>query len=122
MSTSITVEGDERLRATMSHAADDLADMATVGRSAGEVVRARAASNAPKVTGRLAASVRASSTASEVVVASSIAYAARVNYGMPSVSQPAQPFMSDALRDTESAVIAMYSRRVDGAISHIRGA
>jgi phage gpG-like protein len=120
--TSITVEGDERLTATLHHAADDLADMSSVGGSAGEVVRARAASNAPKVTGRLAGSVRASATSSEVVVASTLVYAGRVQYGMPSVSQPAQPFMSDALRETERAVVDLYARRCDHAMSQVQGA
>jgi hypothetical protein len=41
---------------------------------------------------------------------------------MPSVSQPAQPFMSDALRETERAVVDLYARRCDHAMSQVQGA
>jgi phage gpG-like protein len=122
MTTRITVEGDAMLAATLHRAAGDLADLTATGRGAGEVVRARAASNAPKRTGRLAGSVRASASRSEVVVAAGVVYAARVNYGMPSVGQPAQPFLSDALGDTQREVGARYERAVNTAVSHVRGA
>jgi phage gpG-like protein len=120
--TSVTVEGDKRLVATMHAAADDLNDLTSTGRGAGGVVRARAASNAPKVTGRLSGSVRVSASATEVVVASGLVYAARVNYGMPSVGQAAQPFMTDALGETEREVVARYERATAAAISHVKGA
>lgn len=122
MSESITVEGERELVATLHRAAADLADMGTTNRGVGEVLRARAASNAPKVTGRLAGSVRVKVTATETVVASALVYARRVNYGMPSVGQPAQPFMTDALGDTQREIVARYERAIGAAISHVRGA
>lgn len=122
MTTRITVEGDTMLAATLRRAAGELGDLASTGRAAGEIVRARAASNAPKRTGRLSGSVTAAATRTEVVIASGVVYAARVNYGMPSVGQPAQPFMSDALGDTQKEVVARYERAVNTAVSHVRGA
>jgi HK97 gp10 family phage protein len=122
MTTRVTVEGDTMLAATLHRAAAELADLSATGRGAGELVRARAASNAPKRTGRLAGSVRASASRSEVVVASGTVYAARVNYGMPSVGQPAQPFLTNALGDTQKEVVARYERAVNAAVSHVRGA
>jgi len=119
---AVTVVGDKRLAATMANATRMLADMSSAHKEAGEVVRARAASNAPKRTGRLAASVTASASAGEVVVASALPYARRVNYGAPSVGQAAQPFMTNALADTQSATLTKYNRRCQVAMAQVKGA
>lgn len=119
---AMTVEGDERLRATMHAAADDIGDMSSTGRAVGELVRVRAATTAPKLTGALASSVRASETSGEVEIASDLVYAARVNFGAPSVGQAAQPFMTDALADTENLITEAYERDVARAVSQVKGA
>ena len=119
---AITVEGDETLAATTRHAADELADMAGENRAAGEVVRARAASNAPKVSGTLAGSITVQASAVGVVVAATAIYAARINYGWPAGGLAAQPFMTDALADTERAIIDTHGRRVNTVVGGIRGA
>lgn len=122
MTDTISVTGDTMLAATLHNAARQLDDMAATNRQAGEVVRARAASNAPKRTGRLAGSVRVSASGHEAVVSSSVVYAARVNYGMPSVGQVAQPFMTNALASTASASVDKYEARVNAIVRTIRGA
>jgi len=117
-----TVEGDAALKATTRHAADEIGDLDSTGRAAGEVVRARAASAAPKVSGRLAGSVRVVASAQEVVVASDLVYAPRINFGWPAGGLAAQPFLTDALADTERAITDQYERRVNAIVGGIRGA
>jgi phage gpG-like protein len=120
---TITVDGDERLAATAREAADDLGDMTTTNRGVAEIAKARAAGNAPRITGRLAGSVRvASVTALEVVIAADAEYSAFVNYGVPSRGQVAQPFMTDALRDTQTEIVHAYASRVDSITHDIKGA
>lgn len=121
--TPLTVEGDERLAATARHAADELRDMDTANRAVGEIVRARAASDAPRVSGRLAGSVVVASVSStEVVIAATEVYAPPINYGWSARNIVAQPFMTNALNETQSAAIDIYGRRVNDAVSHIKGA
>lgn len=119
---NVTVVGADRLAMTMRAAAHDLADMSTSNRAVGEVVRARAASLAPKVTGRLAGSVRPSYDGGEVVIASGLVYAPPINYGWPAHNIVAQPFMVNAVEDSRTAVVARYSSDVGQAIKQIKGA
>lgn len=120
MSESVTVVGDKMLAATLANAARQIADMAPTNRESAEVVRARAASNAPKRTGRLAGSVRASSSSGEAVIAATAPYSAFVEYGHQTV--PARPFMRNALRDTQSTVVEKTNRRCQVAMAQVRGA
>jgi len=117
------VEGSERLAATCRDAGDELADMEAANRTVGELVRGRAATDAPKVSGRLAGSLRVSSvTKSEVVVASDLVYAAPINFGWPARNISAQPFMSNALNESEKFVLQTYEARVGAAVSGVKGA
>lgn len=122
MANRVIVTGDKMLAATLHNAARQLVNMTSTHAQAGEVVRARAASNAPKRSGRLAGSVRASASSDEVEVSSSVVYARRVNYGMPSVGQAAQPFMTNALRDTEREVVGRYAKATGQAVAQVKGA
>lgn len=119
---NVTVDGADRLAITMRAAAADLADMSTSNRAVGEVVRARAASAAPKVSGRLAGSVRAYPARGEVEIASALVYAPPINYGWPARNIVAQPFMVNAVNDSRAAVVARYASDVGSTIKHIRGA
>lgn len=117
------VVGAERLAMTMRAAAADLADMSTSNRAVGEVVRARAASNAPKRTGRLAGSVQVVGVdAGEVVVGSGLVYAPPIHYGWARHNIVAQPFMTNAISDARTTVVARYASDVATPITHIRGA
>jgi phage gpG-like protein len=124
MTSAVRTEiiGDKRLAATMRSAAIQIQDMESTNKGIGERVRARASSNAPKVTGRLAGSVRASASSREVVVASSLEYAGVIERGKPSVGTPAQPFMANAMRDTERQNVDDIERRVNLACAQIKGA
>lgn len=118
---TMTLDGDERLEATARHAADDLEDMTTTGRGVGELVRARAASNAPKVTGFLAGSVVVESVDRlEVVIAATAEYANIIEFGRTGV--PAKPFMRNAMRDTQTATVEAYERKVSSSVSNVKGA
>ena len=118
----ISIEGDERLAATTRAAAHDLADMDTSNRAVGEVVRARAASAAPKVTGALAGSVRADVTANGVDVASDLVYAPVINNGWAAHNIVAQPFMTNALADATSLVLAKYTDEIGDDMRQVKGA
>ena len=119
---SVSVDGDERLVATTRAAAHDLAELDTSNRAVGEVVRARAASNAPKVTGRLAGSVRADVVANGVEIASDLVYAPVINNGWPAHNIVAQPFMTNALSEATSLVLAKYTDEIGDDMRQVKGA
>lgn len=117
----MTVEGDERLAATARKAADDLDDMSTTGRGVAETIRARAASNAPKVTGYLSGSVVVAAVGKlDVEIAATAEYSNVVEYGHQDV--PAKPFMANALRDSQALIVAAYSRDVADTVDNVKGA
>lgn len=119
---AMTLEGDERLTSTARHAADELGDMSAPGRAVGEMTRARAASNAPKVTGYLAGSVIVQSVNRlEVVIAATAEYSNIVESGRPSVGVPAKPFMANAMRDTQAAAEAAYAKQVSDTVDNVKG-
>lgn len=118
---AVSVDGDEDLARTTRAAADDLADMDSANRAIGELVRARAASAAPKLTGALAGSVRASATATEIEVVSDLVYAPVINNGWPGHNISAQPFMTSALNAATATIVDRYADETSQAVSHIHG-
>lgn len=73
----------------------------------------------PRVSGRLAGSVRSSGQARTGVVRAgkaSVPYAGPIHFGWPKRNIRANPFLSSALERQESAVVEVYERGVGDLI------
>lgn len=91
---------------------------------AARIVAEVGAAKAPKVTGRLAASVRGSGAKTQAVAragGAAVPYAGPIHWGWPARNIEPQPFLADALEETESVWSPVYERAVDRAIAKIRG-
>lgn len=121
----IKVEGGARLRRTLRQAGSDLQDLAAAHAATAQLVAAAGRARAPKVSGRLAGTIRPSGTKTKAVVRAGFArvpYAGPIHWGWPSRNISAQPFLSDAATSTEPAWQNIYMQAVDKAISKVEGA
>lgn len=117
----ITVEGDETLKRTL-HDAEQQIEHMDQGENARQVQQ-RAQARAPKVTGRLRASIVAKDLGQgKAQVASELVYAPVIHYGWPAHSISPQPFLTTALDDSVQLVEADNLRQANQALSHVRGA
>lgn len=120
----IRVEGAANLRRTMRKAGDDLGDLQEAHAAAAAIAGARARETAPQRTGRLASSVRwsgAKATATVRAGGASVPYAMPIHWGWPARGIPAQPFISEAARATESAWTAVYEAAVEAILHRVKG-
>src|SRR6188508_1995954 len=100
----VKVEGARQLRATLRKAGDDLGDLQRIHATVSRIVAARAASNAPRVSGALAGSVRGSQAKTRAIVRAGgarVPYAGPIHWGWPRRNIAATLFASRAATDTE---------------------
>lgn len=118
------VEGARELAQTAHAAADSLGDMASAHSKAGAYMAQVARSKAPSVSGRLAGSVRADHSATEVTVTAGgpgVPYAGPIHWGWPARNISAQPFLVDALEATQTSVVSIYGDDVQRTVATIHG-
>jgi hypothetical protein len=121
---TIEVEGARELRRTLAKAGADLDDLKTVHREVGAYVGARAVADAPKVSGRLAGSMRPSAAKASATIrfgSASIPYAGVIHWGWPGHNIAANPFASTAAEETEPTWLDMYMRRIEQIVAKVKG-
>lgn len=119
--TKIELDGDRELRATLARAENDLEELDQSEN--GRLVEQRARAGAPKLSGALANSVRASDAAGGTVeIASDLIYAAPIHYGWPAHNISPNPFLAEALADSESVIEANNLREANRILERVRGA
>ena len=116
MSSAPTVQvvGAKELRKTMKAAGDDLGDLKDVHQAVGQLVVGVAQGLAPKRSGALAGSIRATRQAGGVAIkvgSARIPYANPIHWGWPKRNIEAQPFLSDAATQSEAQWVAPSMRR-----------
>lgn len=87
----------------------------------GSIVSAAAAARAPKVTGKLAASVRPMARQTSVRIASRVVYAGPIHWGWAARNIAPHTFISDAATSTEPAWLELYWREIEDALRIVRG-
>jgi len=122
MADSVVVEGARELRATTSRAASELSRMDTADKRAGAYLAQRAKGLAPRVTGRLAGSIRAGQTKDAATVTATAVYAGVIHWGWPARNIRAHPFLVDALSAGEPTVASIYMDEVTQIVYTIKGA
>lgn len=126
---TVQVLGARQLRATLRAAGDDLTDLRDANRAAGDVVAGAGQSRAPRVSGRLAASVRASGTKTAAIVragnnrstASAVPYGNPIHWGWFKRGIRPNPFLSLAAQATEPVWRKPYETALDKAIQKVKG-
>ena len=123
MAVEVRIDGSSRLAATLAAAARDLADFSTPNKAAARAAASRAKSIAPKRTGALASSIRATGNrrVGMITAGSGIGYARPVHWGAPGRGIPARPFLSIAAQGTEGTWIQTYEQHVDDVLSDVKG-
>jgi len=114
MTGAYQVKGADQLAATLHAAGADLATLEATHRRAGETILDAARPRTPVRTGRLVSSLFATVDAAGVTVSAGAPYAAAVH--------AADPFLSDALKTTQTVVVGLYETAVTAAVDSVHGA
>jgi len=122
MGETVTVKGARELRATTLRAASELSRMDQADKRAGAYLAQRAKGMAPRVTGRLAGSIRAGQTRDAATVTATAVYAGVIHWGWPARNIRSQPFLVDALSAGEPTVATIYMDEVTRTVYTIKGA
>lgn len=125
----LEIEGGRTLRRTLKEAGADLKELKAVHREVAGVVAGRAASWAPKVSGRLAGTVRAGATQRAAVVRAGnnrrskagVPYAGPIHWGWPRRGITANPFLSYSAQSTESQWVGIFFDYVEETIDNVKG-
>lgn len=121
---TVEIEGARELRRTLAKAGADLNDLKETHREVGAFVGARAVSNAPKVSGALAGSMRPASAKTSATVrfgSKAIPYAGVIHWGWPGHNIASNPFASTAAEDTEETWLGMYMDRIERLVATVKG-
>jgi hypothetical protein len=121
MATKATVEGAAELSASFRRASSDLEHMNDSHSRVGGFVVTQAKMAAPRRTGRLAGSIRATATGSDVTIGSGLIYAGVIHNGWPRHGITANPFLRVPAERTQGSWINYYDAEVDRIVGRIHG-
>ena len=119
--STIQVKGADRLASTLKDASDELTDLAAANAAIGTMVVNEARGLAPKRTGQLAGSITATVAVGVIDVAADVVYAGPIHWGWPAHSIAAQPFIYDAIRNTEEQSVQIYTDELDRVLEKVKG-
>lgn len=122
MKVNAQVVGAEALASTLRKAADDLGDMSDPAQKTASFLANRGRIDAPRRTGRLAASVHADSDRTEARVISGLVYSNRTHWGYARYGQAAQPWLAEGAHRTEALWSGNYEDRVEHCLDEVKGA
>jgi HK97 gp10 family phage protein len=120
----VQVVGVKELRATMKKAGEDLADLKAIHQAAGNIVVAVAQQLAPKRSGALAGTIRATRQAAGVAVkagSASVPYAGPIHWGWRARNITGNPFLTDAAAQTEEQWVSLYYAELEKIIERVEG-
>jgi hypothetical protein len=115
------VRGLANFKRTASAAERDLRDTAEADRAAAAALAAAARIRAPKVSHRLANSVRPVPVPGGAGVEVGTEYGGVIHYGWAARNIRANPFAADAIEPTQPVVVAAYHRNIDHTLSKVKG-
>jgi phage gpG-like protein len=119
--TRVEVDGATQLASSLRRVSNDLDDLDVAEARAGQAIRQRASELAPKLTGRLAQSIRADTGGVGVAIGSDVVYAGVQEFGSPAKGIRAQPFLRPAADDTGQWV-EFYADEVQRKLNTVKGA
>jgi hypothetical protein len=122
--TKVRVEGLGRLVSTLRAAEADLDELNAATNLAARIVLSAAQAMAPRVTGRLAGSGKASRARRRASITfgnAGVPYAGPIHWGWPRRNIGAQPFASNAAQATEPVWVAAYVFELQRTADKVRG-
>jgi hypothetical protein len=123
MTQTVEVIGLPRLRSTLSAAAADISDMSDAAERSARLVQTSARSRAPRLSGRLAGSLRVLHlSGGDAEIGSGLIYAPVIHNGWWAHNITPNPFLSDALDRAEVTITDYYARDIDRALAQVKGA
>lgn len=111
--------GLPRLIDTLDAAGREIQDMEAASAEAGQIIAGAARSLVPVVTGHLRSTIEASTSGNTVVISAGARYAAIVHGGSAARNMKAQPFLTDAVAQTERDWTQAYVSEVDRIIDTV---
>lgn len=121
---SLDVKGLRTLARTLKRAGADMNDLKAAYLKTANAVKPEIKTAAPRRSGRLSRSVRASATQKSGVVragSKSVPYAGPINYGWPGHNIRPRYFMQDGLVQAQDEVDDIFAEALQKAISQIHG-
>lgn len=122
MANGPEVEGAATLARTLHGAASELDELETAAGQTGQLIRSRAAGRAPKRTGRLARSITATVSGSDVEVGSGLIYAPVQHNGWAAHGISPHPFLIPVAEESAPIFAGFYARDIESKIRKVRGA
>lgn len=123
--TVLRVEGAPRLRSTLRKAGSDLQELKDAHKEVGAIVEAAGKAKSPRQSGELAGTVRHSGTKTTAVIRAGGAKKGRhaqvIHWGWPGHNITANPFLTDAAKQTEPRWREVYEDAVEQALNNIKG-
>jgi hypothetical protein len=118
---TVTLEGSANLARTLGDAGRDLGDLTPAHQAAADRVAAQARARAPRRSGRLAATIRATADKTGGTVAVGVVYAGVQEYGWPARRIPAQAYLIPAGEAAAPGLANEYGTEVQDILGHVRG-
>lgn len=119
---AIQVTGAREFRAALGKMGADLRDLTKLNKAAAQAVAETARDLAPRLTGRLAGSTRATATRVQGMVTvggRTVPYAGPIIFGWPKRNISPNPFIYDALDERKDDVLDIYNRRVEELVRKV---
>ena len=120
----VEVEGGRRLRSSLKKAGVDMKRLSAINRKAATMVANAARPATPRLTGRLAASVRAGATQRAGIVRAgrkTLPYAGPIHWGWPRRGIRPQPWIANTASATEGAWVPLYERHMKEIVKDVKG-
>jgi len=114
---TVSVKGLREVTRSLSQYAGAIDELKEANAKIGSKVAQTAVATTPKLTGRLASSVkynRAKNSVSLKAGGARVPYAGVIEYGDPNRDRPAQPFLRRAVWDNREYVKQQYAANLDG--------
>lgn len=115
----VELVGGRELSRSLANVARDLDDLSGANRDAGDLLASVARVRAPRRSGTLAASTTPHVFAGGVSVFSPVRYFWPVHSGTSRT--PAQPYVAEAIRDSEDRILRIYDDEVEQVLARVRG-
>lgn len=106
----------------MRRAGRSLGDLSSAHASAAAIFAAQARATAPRLTGALANATQAASSKEGAGIANELPYFGPIHYGWPQRNIAAQPYVDEAVADTQSEWLDVYQHAAQAAADSVKGA
>jgi len=116
---SISVEGEQQIKAALAKVERDLTDRLTLNKELSENLSKKASAMAPRLTGALASSVKGnpSNEKAQILAGSnSVPYAGVQEYGWPQRNIQAQPYLRPAVFDNMEYIVEKYNNYIESIV------